>query len=263
MIASASSGTTSHTTCSMISRESLAMASYSGPRAARAATFWSTADDTAAAIAGGAAAAAPREKEGGTGVGALRMAGDACGTPAAGVGAKRGTTGRTPGAPAAGTAGVIGTRTGPDAAGAVGVATTGARTAGVGGCDTAGIAAGVGLEMWGTAGTIGAGAGGLGAASGGLIDGNPIMVRATCGRAAVEVVADAIGCGVPPVRAIGIDAEGRAPGISDGRGDGCAGGGVGSVAGIGRAPDGRVGGLVLQAGAAGDWVGPRSMVISP
>ena len=39
MITSANSGTTSHTTCSMISRESLAIASYSRPRAAMAATF--------------------------------------------------------------------------------------------------------------------------------------------------------------------------------------------------------------------------------
>ena len=39
MIISANSGTTSHTTCSMISRESLAIASYSRPRAAMAATF--------------------------------------------------------------------------------------------------------------------------------------------------------------------------------------------------------------------------------
>ena len=41
MIASASSGTTSQTTCSMISRESLAIASYSGPLALMAASFWS------------------------------------------------------------------------------------------------------------------------------------------------------------------------------------------------------------------------------
>ena len=42
MIASASSGTTSHTTCSMISRDSLAIASYSGPLAESAASFCST-----------------------------------------------------------------------------------------------------------------------------------------------------------------------------------------------------------------------------
>ena len=42
MIASASSGTTSHTTCSMISRDSLAIASYSGPFAEIAASFCST-----------------------------------------------------------------------------------------------------------------------------------------------------------------------------------------------------------------------------
>ncbi len=41
MMASASSGTTSQTTCSMISRESLAIASYSGPLALMAASFWS------------------------------------------------------------------------------------------------------------------------------------------------------------------------------------------------------------------------------
>ena len=42
MIASASSGTTSHTTCSMISRDSFAIASYSGPFADIAASFCST-----------------------------------------------------------------------------------------------------------------------------------------------------------------------------------------------------------------------------
>ena len=42
MIASASSGTTSHTTCSMISRDSFAIASYSGPFADMAASFCST-----------------------------------------------------------------------------------------------------------------------------------------------------------------------------------------------------------------------------
>ena len=41
MMASARSGTTSQTTCSMISRESLAMASYSGPLALMAASFCS------------------------------------------------------------------------------------------------------------------------------------------------------------------------------------------------------------------------------
>src|SRR6185503_7440176 len=48
MMTSASSGTTSQTICSMISRDSLAMASYSGPRAPMAAIFWSTAVPTAA-----------------------------------------------------------------------------------------------------------------------------------------------------------------------------------------------------------------------
>ncbi len=42
MMASASSGTTSHTTCSMISRDSFAIASYSGPLAEIAASFCST-----------------------------------------------------------------------------------------------------------------------------------------------------------------------------------------------------------------------------
>ena len=42
MIASASSGTISHTTCSMISRDSFAIASYSGPFADSVASFCST-----------------------------------------------------------------------------------------------------------------------------------------------------------------------------------------------------------------------------
>ena len=39
MMASASSGTTSQTICSMISRDSLAIAAYSGPLALIAASF--------------------------------------------------------------------------------------------------------------------------------------------------------------------------------------------------------------------------------
>src|SRR6185436_7950807 len=73
MIASASSGTTSQTTCSMISRESLAMASYSGPLAASADTFWATAFDTACAMgaaAGGAAGGAGAGAGAGGGIGA-------------------------------------------------------------------------------------------------------------------------------------------------------------------------------------------------
>ena len=52
MIASASSGTIYHTTCSMISRDSLAIASYSGPFAEIAASFCSTDADTDAWAAG-------------------------------------------------------------------------------------------------------------------------------------------------------------------------------------------------------------------
>src|SRR5580765_8203778 len=52
MIASASSGTTSHTTCSMISRDSLAIASYSGPFAEIVASFCSTDAATEACAAG-------------------------------------------------------------------------------------------------------------------------------------------------------------------------------------------------------------------
>src|SRR5437016_8187366 len=48
MITSASSGTTSQTICSMISRDRRAMAAYSGPRAPMAAIFSSTAAPTAA-----------------------------------------------------------------------------------------------------------------------------------------------------------------------------------------------------------------------
>jgi hypothetical protein len=72
-----------------------------------------------------------------------------------------------------------------------------------------------------------------------------------------------------PVRKAGMDVDGRAPGIKDGRGemdgDGVAGGGTETET-AGRLPDGRVAGLAHAACACadgGEGVGPRSMVISP
>src|SRR5436190_937257 len=90
MIASASSGTTSQTTCSMISRESLAMASYSGPRAASADIFWATTLETVAAAVGatGANGAEGRGAGAGAGTGGARGAGARIGG-GAGAGAGR------------------------------------------------------------------------------------------------------------------------------------------------------------------------------
>src|SRR5438477_6027213 len=87
MIASASSGTTSQTTCSMISRESLAMASYSGPRAASADIFWATTFDIVACAVGATGA----KGDDGRGAGAGATAGGATG---AGAGAGAGMAGR-------------------------------------------------------------------------------------------------------------------------------------------------------------------------
>ena len=264
MIASASSGTTSHTTCSIISRESLAIASYSGPRAASAAIFWSTADATTAAIPGDVPAGAGAEEKsaGGTGVGNLRATGEAA--DGAGGGEKRGTTGRGP----VGTAGAGAEGTGPlggnGKAGAEGVSAMGEEGAVATGMDieerdgAAGTEAGIARGGNGAGGMDAVGTGGLPAATGGLTDGNPIVVRPIGGRADPGTE----GCGVAPVGTAGIATDGRAPGISDGRGAG-TGPGVGAAAGIGRAPLGRVGGLALHADAAGAGAGPRSMVISP
>src|SRR3954470_14444238 len=83
MIASASSGTTSQTTCSMISRESLAMASYSGPRAARADIFWATTFDTVA-LAAEPMGAKGEEGEAGRGAGAAGGGAIGAGAGAAG-----------------------------------------------------------------------------------------------------------------------------------------------------------------------------------
>src|SRR5690242_5012573 len=95
MIASASSGTTSQTTCSMISRESLAMASYSGPRAASAETFWATALETAAAT--GPVAAGAKGEDGAVGEngddGRVGRGGSTGGATGAGAGAGRAWTG--------------------------------------------------------------------------------------------------------------------------------------------------------------------------
>ena len=277
MIVSASSGTTSQTTCSMISRDSLAIASYSGPRAATAAILCSTADATATAKDGddvGDAAGedvgdvtdaeSAAEIDGGAGVGALRVAGrGAEGCPVAGAEVRE-------------TTGLVGVGTMGAAiggGGSVGLLTTGTAGAdGVGSADgregraTAG-AAGVG-RAWGE-GTMGAGAGtaaGL-LATGGFTDGKPIMVRLSGGRGPPPGAgAGADGCGVVPVRTAGMAADGRAPGMSDGRGEG-AGSGAAAAAGLGvatgRATEGLVGGLDVQLVGTGAGADPRSMVISP
>jgi len=243
------------------------MASYSGPRAAKAATFWSTTEDTAAARAGDGAADGRVCTDGGTGVGTLRVIGTEVGVAAlAGGDEKRGTTGRAPVGAGNGTADAeaVGTRLATDAVGTDGVGIIGARTGAA--TDTGAGAGAAGAEVIGRGGSgTGAPPGicGLDAATGGLTDGKPIMVRAIAGRAAAGAAvtgaaAGSAGCGV---REAGIDPDGRAPGISDGRGEACDGGGVGETAGLG--PDGRVGGLTPQVDAAGADAGPRSMVISP
>jgi hypothetical protein len=104
------------------------------------------------------------------------------------------------------------------------------------------------------------GVGATGAATGGLTDGNPIMVRAGWrGGGGKDGVAK--GGGVVPGRAAGIAVEGRAADIIGGRGAGrAADADVG--AGRGCAPEeGLAGGLADQ--LAGPDAGPRSMVISP
>jgi hypothetical protein len=130
-------------------------------------------------------------------------------------------------------------------------------------------AAGAGGVANGTA-RADVGATGVGGAAGlfmtgGLTEGKPIMVRLRGGREAPGAGVEAVGCGVIPVRAMGMAADGRAPGINDGRGDGgAAGAGAAPTAGTWRTPDGRVGGFAhaddVEAGAAGAL---RSIVISP
>jgi hypothetical protein len=108
---------------------------------------------------------------------------------ATGGGEKRGTTGRVP-VGDMGTAGAgADALTATGAADAEGAGSMGARTgAGTGG-------AGVALGGTGEVGVCG-----LAAATGGLADGNPIIVRAIGGRAAAGAGADTDGCGVVPVR---------------------------------------------------------------
>jgi hypothetical protein len=257
----------------MISRDSLAMASYSGPRAAMAATLRSTADETAEANEGdelvdldeaGARAA------GGTGVATLRVTGagestdemDGC------AGGTRGKGGRIAG----GASDDDGNDDGNDGGGTTGLVNTGA--AGAAGDDVAGIpvAGRTGAAIEGTAGVgrvigvgiaTGRGAAGL-AKTGGLTDGKPIIVRLSGGLAAAGAEVD--GCGVMPVRTVGMEVVGRAPGIKDGRGA-MDGGGVAADGAetAGRLPDGRAAGLAAHAAGAcaGEGVGPLSMVISP
>lgn len=247
----------------MISRESLAMASYSGPRAAKAATLRSTVADTdatAAASAGAGRSGDLTGTVGDTGAVAGREAaagvGATTGGAGGGGGASRGTTGREMAAGAAGPSvggnGVDAlTVTGPSSGGEM-VASTGCegttdigaagvRRCGAGGEDTAGLLATVGLA-----------------------EGKPIMVRFMGGRANAGAGGDDVGCGVKPERTAGRLADGRAPGISDGRGElGATAGGRGLAAGMGRAPEGRVGGFAAHVEAAVGGAGLRSMVISP
>jgi hypothetical protein len=259
----------------MISRESLAMASYSGPRAANAATFWSTTDETTAASAGDDAetATGSAPAAGGIGVGTLRVTGadgvataDDVGAGVGGGGEKRGTGGRTAaGGTAAGATGVA-----MEGGGSVGLGAAAGPDGGIisGRAGTAAAGAG-GVARWEIGGATGAeGAGSVAGlpTTGDLTEGNPIIVRLRGGRAAPGAGVEAVGCGVMPVRATGIEADGRAPGIKDGRGaGGTAGAAAGPAATTGREPDGRVAALAAHADGAeaAGAVGPRSMVISP
>ena len=197
MIVSASSGTTSHTTCSMISRDSLAMASYSGPRAAMAAILCSTADETAEANECGALVEAGASAAGGTGVATLRVTGAGESTDEMGgaAGGTRGKGGRTAGGASAGQAS---DDDGNDGGGTMGLANI--EAAGAAGADVAGIAVGgrAGTAIEGTAGVgraMGVGiakgtdAAGL-AETGGLIDGKPIIVRLSAGLDAAGAEVD-------------------------------------------------------------------------
>jgi hypothetical protein len=94
------------------------------------------------------------------------------------------------------------------------------------------------------------------------------MVRLAVGLEAPGAGVEEVSGGVMPVRTAGIPADGRTPGIRDGRGDFWAGAGaVGFAAGMGLMPDGRVGVLADHAvwvgAGAGTAAGPRSMMISP
>jgi hypothetical protein len=186
----------------------------------------------------------------------------AVGTEPAGGGENRGTGGRI-GESATGAALEGGGRAGIAAAGAVGP--DGGIISGRAGTAAAGAG---GVGRWEMGGDTGAAGGGRVAGlptTGGLTEGNPIMVRLSGGRPAPGAGIEAAGCGVVPVRAMGIAADGRAPGIRDGRdAGGAAGGATGPGVAIGREPDGRVAGLAAHAACAGAVAGgPRSIVISP
>ena len=197
----------------------------------------------------------------GTGVGTLRMTGAVGAVGAAGSGGENlGTGGRT----GAGSTGLA-----LEGGGKEGLATTGIAGAG-------GVAITIGREEIAAVGTGGVARGEFGVAAatgaagltttGAFTDGNPIIVRLSVGRAAPGTGVEEVGCGVMPVRATGIAADGRAPGIRDGRGAGGADdeGDADPGVAMGRIPDGRVGGFTFQAdGTEADVGTPRSMVISP
>jgi len=207
---------------------------------------------------------------GGTGVATLRVTGAGESTDEMGgcAGGTRGKGGRTAGGTSdAGDA----EDAGSDGGGTTGLVKTG--PVGAGGIDVAGIpvVGRMGTAIEGTAGVARAIGEGIAtgpdaglAGTGGLTDGKPIIVRLSGGLVAVGAEVD--GCGVMPVRTAGMEADGRAPGIKDGRGE-MEGGGeaVGGAATMGRLPDGRVAGLAAHADGdcAGDGGVPRSMVISP
>lgn len=203
----------------------------------------------------------------GTGVGTLRMTGEVGAVDAAGSGGENLGTGDRTGAGRTGLA--------LEGGGKKGLTTTGIAGAG-------GVAITIGREEIAAVGTGGvargefgvaaavpavpaAGAAGL-TATGAMTDGNPNIVRLSGGRAAPGAGVVEVGCGVMPVRATGIAADGRAPGIRDGReaGGAAAGGDPDPGVAMGSIPDGRVGGFTFQADGTEAGVGPPlSMVISP
>jgi hypothetical protein len=218
-----------------------------------AAILCSTADDTVAANEGDGLDTAGAMAAGGTGVATLRVTGDGESTDEVGGGADgtRGKGGRRAGGASdiedggdegGGTTGLANT----EAAGATGAVTAEIPVVGRPGTATEGIA-GVGRAT-GAGIATGTDAAGL-AETGGLADGKPIIVRLRGGLAAGG--ADVDGCGVIPVRTAGMEVEGRAPGIKDGRGE-LAGGGVAADGAetAGRLPDGRVAGLAAHAACA-------------
>ena len=199
-------------------------------------------------------------------------AGGEIGTFTAGIGAEnRGTDGLAAASGAGFTLGCGGGGGATDLAGANGCAGAG----GVGAIGMLGIELAVEREETTATGLDGVGRRGEGEAgdatgaaglpaTGGLTDGKPIMVRLRGAFAAPGGAVEARGCGVMPERTAGITAEGRVPGIKEGRGDGWAGGiPAGAGAGIGRIPVGRVGGLTVHPVCTGTGAGPRSIVISP